>query len=62
MFQRMFKDEPDNWQEVTEQDVREHLDGFYHSVDLAIEVMQQGIPHDTFFFIYRWIPDGDKSS
>lgn len=55
MFQRMYKDEPDNWKEVDEKEVRKRLDGYYQSVDLAIETMKHGIPHDTPFAIFRWI-------
>lgn len=55
MFQKMYKDEPENWQETTEEDVRIHLEGYYNSVDLAIDCMKHGIPHDTPFTIYRWV-------
>ena len=55
MFQKMYKDEPDNWQEVTEEHVREKLEGYYHSVDLAIETMKHGVPHQTDFAIFRWV-------
>jgi hypothetical protein len=54
MFERMYKDEEDNWQEVTEEEVRKRLDGYYHSIDLAIEAMKEGIPHDTPFAIFRY--------
>ena len=55
MFQRMYKDEPDNWREVDEKEVRYRLAGYYNSIDLAIECLKQGIQHDTPFAIFRWI-------
>ena len=55
MFQRMYKDESDNWLEVTEEEVRKRLDGYYKSVDMAIETLKNGIQQDTPFAIFRWI-------
>jgi hypothetical protein len=61
MFQKMYKDEPDNWHEVTEDEVRYRLEGYYNSVDLAIETIKNGVPHDTPFAIFRWVENEQKS-
>jgi hypothetical protein len=55
MFQRKYKDAGEDWQEVTESEVRYRLQDWYQSVDLAIDTIKQGIPHDTPFAIFRWI-------
>lgn len=55
MFQKMYKDEPDNWQEVDEKEVRYRLEEYYRSVDNAIYCMQAGMTQDTPFAIFRWI-------
>jgi hypothetical protein len=54
MFERLFKDE-DEWKEVTGEEVRKGLDGYYKNVDLAIEYIQAGQPLDTPFSVFRWI-------
>lgn len=55
MFQRMYKDEPDNWQVIDEIEIRYRLNSYYIDVDLAIVALRHGIQQDTPFAIFRWV-------
>lgn len=55
MFQRMYADEPDNWQEVTEEEIRKRLDGYYTNIDEVIDAVRNGAPIRTPFAFFRFV-------
>lgn len=54
MFQKMYVDEPDNWQPIEEAQAREELGSCYRNVEEVIECIQRGGKARTPFAFYRW--------
>ena len=54
MFEKMYADEPDNWQETEESEVRYRLDGYYINLDEVIQAMKDGSTIRTPFAYYRY--------
>jgi hypothetical protein len=55
MFQKMYVDDPDNWQEVSKEQVRRDLANYYKDVDEVMGYIQLNGKARTPFAFYRWI-------
>ena len=57
MFQRAWKDEPDNWKTITEHELRIALNRCYKDAQLVIDAMRQSPGHsfETMFSLVRYI-------
>ena len=55
-YQRQYVGAND-WQDVTEDEVRDKLDGPYHNVDMAMEYLNQNGFIRTPFSLYRVAPE-----
>lgn len=55
MFQCLYIGESEEWQEITEEKLRDRLDGYYKNIDLAIAWIREGNQLRTAFAFYRWI-------
>lgn len=54
MFQKMYVEEPDNWQPVEEERVRRDLANYYRNMDELIDLLKCGGKVRTPFAFYRW--------
>lgn len=54
MFQKMYVDEPDNWQPIEEAQAREELGRCYRNVDEVLDCMKHGGKARTPFAFYKW--------
>jgi len=54
MFQKMYVDEPGNWQPIEEIQVRQELAGYYRNIGEVIECIQQGGKARTPWAFYKW--------
>jgi hypothetical protein len=54
-YQKMYVDEPDNWQDVDLEIVRDNLSGYYKNVDEALLVICQGSIIRTPFAFFRYV-------
>ena len=56
MFERMYADEPDNWQPVEEDVIRDKLSGYYNNLDEVVQAIKDGQTVRTPFAFYRYQP------
>jgi hypothetical protein len=54
MFQKMYVEEPDNWQPVEETQARKELSAYYNNVDEVFGYMRFGGKARTPWAFYRW--------
>ncbi len=54
MFQKMYADEPDNWQTIEEARMRQELGSYYRNVGEVIDCIQQGGKARTPWAFYKW--------
>jgi len=54
MLQKMYVDEPDNWQPIEEAQARKELAPYYKNVGEVITCIQQGGKARTPWAFYRW--------
>jgi hypothetical protein len=55
MFQKMYTDEPDNWQPIEEAQVTKELGACYRNVSEVLTCLRQGGQARTPFAFYRWV-------
>lgn len=55
MYYQMYKDDPGNWQRVSEDRVRFVIAGSYYDVQLVIDTMKQGQTINTLFSYLKWV-------
>ena len=56
-YERAYVDHPEDWEPVSEEYVREHLDGPYRDVDMAMVYLAEAGAIRTPFVIYRVVAD-----
>ena len=54
MFQKMYVDEPDNWQPIEEAQARDELGRCYRNVEDVMECIRQGGKARTPWALYKW--------
>jgi hypothetical protein len=52
-YQKMYVDEPDQWQDVDEHSIRRSFEGYYKDVDGALAILRNGDELRTPWAIYR---------
>jgi hypothetical protein len=62
MLEKMYADEPDNWQPIEEAQARKELGSYYRNVGEVIECIQQGEKARTPHAFYRWTVEAESVS
>ena len=55
MYQRMYVDEPNNWQEISLDEAKDKLSAYYTNVDEVLMILRQGSTLRTPWAFYRWV-------
>lgn len=62
MFQKMYVDEPDNWIEISEEQARRELEGYYKNVSETLDYIKACGKARTPWAYYRYVLHAQKAS